>query len=155
MKLNELTNSPIKATLLKHGLPSLEKYEELKKSNFQKPLTVQAGGKGFPAYIDVENTFGPVDKLSQIHALIQMENMASYPFMAEAIKNRKTQIHAMWFDFYAGELHYFSKDQKHFVPITDDTTDVLIKELHDSELNHTEFIKAAQNTFVDDNKKCC
>ena len=61
----------------------------------------------------------------------------------------------MWFDFYAGELHYFSKDQKHFVPITDDTTDVLIKELHDSELNHTEFIKAAQNTFVDDNKKCC
>jgi len=154
-KLNELTNSPIKATLLKHGLPSLEKYEELKKSNFQKPLTVQADGKGFPAYIDVENTFGPVDKLSQIHALIQMENMASYPFMAEAIKNRKTQLHAMWFDFYAGELHYFSKNQKHFVPITDDTTDVLVKELHDSELNHTEFIKAAQNTFVDDNKKCC
>ena len=41
---NELTNSPIKAWLLKHGLTSLEKYEELKKSNFQKPLTVQAGG---------------------------------------------------------------------------------------------------------------
>ena len=43
-QLNELTNSPIKAWLVKHGLTSLEKYEELKKSNFQKPLTVQAGG---------------------------------------------------------------------------------------------------------------
>ena len=43
-QLNELTKSPIKAWLVKHGMTSLEKYEELEKSNFQKPLTVQAGG---------------------------------------------------------------------------------------------------------------
>jgi carbonic anhydrase len=60
----------------------------------------------FPAYIDVDNAFGPVDKLSQVNALVQMENMASYPFMAEGIKNRKTQIHAMWFDFYTGKDLY-------------------------------------------------
>ena len=131
----------------------MEKYEEPKKSNFQKPLTVHAGAGTFPAYIDVDNAFGPVDKLLQVNALVQMENMASYPFMAEGIKKRKTQIHAMWFDFYKGELHYFSKSQKHFVPITHD---LLMRELIMNDLlDHTQFIKETERIFTDGNKKCC
>jgi len=125
-KLHELSNAPIKAWLLKHALTSLEKYEELERADFRKPLTVRADNShsGFPAYIDVDNNFSHTDKLSQVNTLIQMENMASYPFMAEGIQDRRTQLHAMWYDIFTGEIHYFSKKQKHFVPIQDETVDI-------------------------------
>lgn len=66
----------------------------------------------FPAFIDVENKFSITDKLSQVNTLLQMENIASYPFMVEAIKNGDTMVHAMWFDIFSGEIQYFSKKQK-------------------------------------------
>ena len=66
----------------------------------------------FPAFIDVENRFSITDKLSQVNTLLQMENIASYPFMVEAIKNGETMVHAMWFDISSGEIQYFSRKQK-------------------------------------------
>ena len=68
--------------------------------------------KEFPAFIDVENKFSITDKLSQVNTLLQMENIASYPFMAENIQNGNTFVHAMWFDIFSGEIQYFSRKQK-------------------------------------------
>ncbi len=48
----------------------------------------------------------------QVNALIQMENVASYPFMAECVGSGKTHLHAMWHDIHSGEIHYFSRTQK-------------------------------------------
>ena len=56
--------------------------------------------------------FSHSDKLSQVNTLMQMENIASYPFMADCIKDGRTLIHAMWFDIFTGEIYYFSRSQK-------------------------------------------
>ena len=62
----------------------------------------------------------------------------------------------MWYDIFTGEIHYFSKKQKHFVPIKDETVDILVNELQDSEMDHAEFVKSAQNVFPSTtDKKCC
>ena len=61
---------------------------------------------------DVENVFSLEDKLSQVNTLMQMENIASYPFMQKCIQAKQTQIHAMWYDIHSGEVYLFSKAQK-------------------------------------------
>ena len=61
---------------------------------------------------DVDNVFSLEDKLSQVNTLMQMENIASYPFMQKCIKAKQTQIHAMWYDIHSGEVYLFSKAQK-------------------------------------------
>ena len=43
---------------------------------------------------------------------MQMENIASYPFMQKCIQAKQTQIHAMWYDIHSGEVYLFSKAQK-------------------------------------------
>ena len=43
---------------------------------------------------------------------MQMENIASYPFMQKCIQAKQTQIHAMWYDIHSGEVYLFSKSQK-------------------------------------------
>ena len=107
-------------------MTSLEKFSELERSDFSKPLMVRAESavKSFPAYIDVENRFSATDKLSQVNTLMQMENIASYPFMADCIRDGKTHIHAMWFDIFTGEIYYFSRKQK--VPTIDSSFALLV-----------------------------
>jgi len=111
---------------LRHAMTSLEKFSELERSDFSKPLMVRAESavKSFPAYIDVENRFSATDKLSQVNTLMQMENIASYPFMADCIRDGKTHIHAMWFDIFTGEIYYFSRKQK--VPTIDSSFALLV-----------------------------
>jgi len=159
IKLSELRDAPIKAWLLKHALTSLEKYEELERADFRKPLTVRESGTmtGFPAYIDVDNNLSHTDKLSQVNTLMQMENIASYSFMEESILNGKAKVHAMWYDIFTGEIHYFSRKQKHFVPVIDaNSVDILLSELKDSEVDKTEFVKTAKDVFQDtSHSKCC
>ena len=104
-------NSVFSNSFFRHAMPSLVQYQELAKNDFSKPLTVQAP-ESISAYIDVDKIFSPTDKLSQINTLMQMQNMASYKFVQNYIKEGKAQIHAMWYDIFSGEIYYFSKKQK-------------------------------------------
>ena len=121
--------------LFRHGMTSLQKFHELQETNFSKPLIMKSAGSDLSdlqAFIgiitnhifyaipyifyfyftDVENVFSLEDKLSQVNTLIQMENIASYPFMQKCIQAKQTQIHAMWYDIHSGEVYLFSKAQK-------------------------------------------
>lgn len=90
------------------------RYEDIEKSSFRRPLLLHAENpvKEFPAYIDVDNKFSETDKLSQVNTLLQMENVASYSFMGDLVRDGRTHIHAMWFDIYTGDIYYFSRKQK-------------------------------------------
>ena len=96
----------------------------------------------------MDNNLSHADKLSQVNTLMQMENIASYSFMTDSIQNGKTKVHAMWYDIFTGEIHYFSRKQKHFVPVIDENdVDILLSELHDSEVDKTEFVKTSKDVF--------
>jgi carbonic anhydrase len=60
--------SPLRAWLCRHADTSLEKFQQLKDSNFLEPLMFQAETpmRKFVAYIDPENKFAVEDKLSQV-----------------------------------------------------------------------------------------
>jgi carbonic anhydrase len=63
--------SPLRAWLSAHASSSLEKFQQLEVSGYQKPLIFQAETpmRKFVAYIDPENSFSVADKLSQVQSV--------------------------------------------------------------------------------------
>ena len=61
----------------RYGITSLQKFEDLEKADFKKPLMVKETNSAESAmiqeaFIDVDNVFSPEDKLSQVNTLLQM-----------------------------------------------------------------------------------
>lgn len=123
--------SPLRAWLCTHALSSLEKFQQLELTDFSKPLLFQAETplRKFVAYIDHENKFAIEDKLSQINTLQQLQNIASYGFLKKRLETNELHIHALWFDIYTGEIYYFSRAAKTFVPVNDDTIEKMLDEV--------------------------
>ena len=65
----------------------------------------------------------------QINTLVQLENVASYPFLAELLQEGTVKLHAFWFDVQNGEVHYFSKKSQQFDIINDQNASTYIDEL--------------------------
>uniref|UniRef100_T1IZQ6 Carbonic anhydrase n=1 Tax=Strigamia maritima TaxID=126957 RepID=T1IZQ6_STRMM len=123
--------SPLKAWLCRHAASSFRKFDKLKAAGFKEPLEFQSETpmRRFVAYIDPENKFEEVDKLSQVNVLQQVENIASYPFIKEGLVDGSIHIHAFWFDIYTGDLYYFSRQQKRFININEKNINKLIMEV--------------------------
>ncbi|KAA0191789.1 hypothetical protein HAZT_HAZT000893 [Hyalella azteca] len=98
--------SPLKAWLVRHGHDSLIKYAQLELNDFKQPLVFQ------------------------VNCLQQLQNIASYNFMRDGLAKGRVYLHAFWFDIYSGDIHYFSRQQKTFVPMNEDTIDTLMDEVH-------------------------
>ena len=64
----EVTNSPLDMWLHRNAVSSLTKFQHLMAMGSSYPLVFQGEvrGKFFKAYIDPENQFAAVDKLSQV-----------------------------------------------------------------------------------------
>lgn len=144
-------------------MKSLHRYEELENSNFNKSLNLQMNSTGssskneISAFIDTENRYSVADKLSQVNTLIQMENIASYSFVSDCIEKGEAQVHAFWYDISSGEILFFSKNQKHFVPINEQNVDLLIRELQNSETDPNNLLQEAENAKDElrSKEKCC
>lgn len=123
--------SPLRAWLCTHALQSLEKFQQLQVSDYQKPLIFQAETpmRKFVAYIDPDNEFALEDKLSQINTLQQLQNIASYGFLKKRLETHQLHIHALWFDIYTGEIYYFSRQAKRFLIIDENNFDRLLSEV--------------------------
>lgn len=123
--------SPLRSWLCTHAMSSLEKYEQLEESGFNTPLIFQAETplRRISAYIDLGNKFSVTDKLSQINTLQQIQNIASYDFLKKRLETYDLHIHALWFDIYTGDIHYFSRQSKQFVEINEKNVDRLVEEV--------------------------
>lgn len=123
--------SPLRAWLCTHAMTSLEKFQQLRITNYQQPLIFQAETpmRKFVAYIDPDDEFAIEDKLSQINTLQQLQNVASYGFLKKRLERHELHIHALWFDIYTGEIYYFSRQAKRFVKISEDNIESLLEEV--------------------------
>lgn len=124
--------SPLRAWLIAHANISLEKFAKLETEGFHQPLLFQAETpmRKFVAYIDPDDKFSIEDKLSQVNTLQQMQNIASYGFLKKRLATNQLHIHALWFDIYTGDVYYFSRQNKRFVEINEDTFIRIIKEVN-------------------------
>jgi len=121
--------SPLTSWVSIHGRRTIEEFHQLEKTHFRRPLMLSKLNKSrvsdkFPAYVDVDEKFNMVDKMSMVNTLLQMENVTSYPFMRD-LKKGGIHLHAFWFDVYTGEIHCFSRREKTFVVLDEDTINVL------------------------------
>ncbi|XP_046392794.1 beta carbonic anhydrase 1 isoform X1 [Ischnura elegans] len=123
--------SPLRAWLCTHAQSSLTKFQQLQKTGYSSPMLFQAETpmRKFVAYIDPENRFSVTDKLSQVNCLQQLQNIASYGFLKQRLETHQLHIHAIWFDIYTGDIFYFSRQQKRFVEINEETYNLLLKEI--------------------------
>jgi carbonic anhydrase len=65
----------------------------------------------------------------QVNCLQQLQNVASYGFLKKRLEMHELHIHALWFDIYTGDIYYFSRQNKQFVNINEDTFNMLEKEV--------------------------
>lgn len=123
--------SPLRSWLCAHCHASIDKFNELEKDNFEKPILFQAETplRKFVAYIDPDKKFTIEDRLSQINTLQQLQHIASYGFLKNRLEKNQLHIHALWFDIYTGEIYYFSRAAKRFVVIDETNFDKLFKEV--------------------------
>lgn len=128
---NERRISPLKAWLYEHAATSLDRFLDLKERGLDRPLlfSSETPTRKFIAYIDPDNQFAIEDKLSQVNTLEQLSNIASYGFLKKRLETFDLHLHALWFDIYTGEVFYFSRASKRFVPINERTIDDLLQEV--------------------------
>ncbi|CAJ0584503.1 unnamed protein product, partial [Mesorhabditis spiculigera] len=65
----------------------------------------------------------------QINVLQQIINIASHEFLKEYLESGKLFLHGMWFDIYSGNNYLFSKDDRRYVSIEENTVEKLMAEL--------------------------
>ncbi|VDO63723.1 unnamed protein product [Heligmosomoides polygyrus] len=123
--------SPMDHWLRRHGFTSLKRLEERLADKTAAPLKFVSDNPvfNFEAIIDKEDKLNVEDKLSQINTLQQLENIASHGFITEFLEKKTVDLHAMWFDIFAGEMYLFSKPQKEFVLIDEGSVDELEKQI--------------------------
>ncbi|XP_073985491.1 carbonic anhydrase beta isoform X1 [Rhodnius prolixus] len=123
--------SPLRSWLCTHASSSLEKYQQLEVSGYHNPLIFQSETalRKFVAYIDLEDKFSLEDKLSQVHCLQQLANIASYGFLKRRLEQHQLHIHALWFDIYTGDIYYFSRQNKRFIEINENSVEMLSNEV--------------------------
>lgn len=65
----------------------------------------------------------------QINCLQQIQNLATFPFLMEQLKEKKVVAHALWFDIAHGDVHIFSRSKRRFLKIDEDTLEELLSEI--------------------------
>ncbi|KAI9576924.1 beta carbonic anhydrase 1 [Glossina fuscipes] len=123
--------SSLRSWLCTHATTSLEKFLEWGEKGMRDPLIFysESGLRRFVAYIDPDNQFAIEDKLSQINTLQQVSNIASYGFLKPRLESHDLHIHALWFDIYTGDIYYFSRGSKRFVPVDEQSVEKLTEEV--------------------------
>ncbi|PIR23775.1 MAG: carbonic anhydrase [Deltaproteobacteria bacterium CG11_big_fil_rev_8_21_14_0_20_45_16] len=91
-----LTEAPHLKSWLRHGKDSLQKLKD------HGPLNASEK---------------PVNQLSQLNVLQQMEHMKSYPFIHEKIAKGELKLHGWWFDIAKAAIYSYQADQNKFILI--------------------------------------
>ncbi|XP_040566913.1 beta carbonic anhydrase 1 [Lepeophtheirus salmonis] len=122
----DVMQSPLKAWLQRNGMVSFKRFCEMKKMGKEDSLIFMKNTKHeFEARIDSQ--LDEADQLSQINTLVQMENIYSYDFMKNRIDDKTAFVHGLWFSLTTGDVHYFLKNEKVFINVSEDNIDNLVQ----------------------------
>lgn len=97
---------PNLAAWLRHGAPALDRFR---------------AGSG------LDTRFSPVDQLSQLNVLVQMEHIRSYPMVRDAEASGHFGIHGLWFDLRTADVYAYELDEKRFVLLDEAEGERLLK----------------------------
>lgn len=67
--------------------------------------------------VTLDAALSPRDQLSQLNVLAQIENLKTYPQVAERLASGALRLHGWWFDIATGHVFAFASDVQKFVII--------------------------------------
>jgi carbonic anhydrase len=71
----------------------------------------------------------PVNKLSQLNVLQQMEHLKCYPVVQKRIAAGNLKIHGWWFELGTAAVYSFKESERKFVLIDEDEADQFLSNL--------------------------
>ncbi|AKQ65195.1 Carbonic anhydrase [Myxococcus hansupus] len=69
------------------------------------------------------------DRLSQHNVLLQMEHIASYPWVKERLEAGTLRLHGWWFDIGTAQVHAWRSAVGRFIPMDELVGEALLREL--------------------------
>jgi len=67
--------------------------------------------------------------LSQVNVLLQMEHIASYPFVRERLDKKQLRLHGWWFDIARAEVYCYEPSQEQFMLIDENEAKLILARL--------------------------
>ena len=64
-----------------------------------------------------------------MHVLEQIQNIKSYGFVRDLLDKKALQVHGLWFDIGDGEMFLYSKNDKKFLIINEQTLETTFSHL--------------------------
>lgn len=76
-----------------------------------------------------QGTLTPVNKLSQLNVLQQIEHLKSYPVVRERIEQKKLTLHAWWFELSGASVYAYDQAAGKFVMIDEQTAPKILAQI--------------------------
>ncbi len=74
----------------------------------------------FKDKLEFKSVLSPVDQLSQINILLQIEHLKTYPLVQQRIQEGKLVLHGWWFDIAKADVYAFEEEFKKFMLIDEE-----------------------------------
>lgn len=75
----------------------------------------------------VDPTLSPVNQLSQLNVLVQMEHISSYPFVKERVTSGDLMIHGWWFDIANAAVLAYEPEDRRFVVVEEGEAERILR----------------------------
>lgn len=69
------------------------------------------------------------NQISQLNVLLQMEHMATYPFIRERIEKKQVRVHGWWFDIAQASVSCYEQSLNKFVLIDENEAKLILERL--------------------------
>ncbi len=92
--------------------PSISSWVNIARHSYEQFLSENIG---------IGEHLSPVDQLSQINVLQQLEHLKSYPSVSEQLKQGVLTIHGWWFDLKTADVFQYSSTENRFILIDEES----------------------------------
>ncbi len=103
---------------LRHGEPSLQRHGE---------PSLQRHGE--PSLESDKTKLSPVNHLSQMNVLQQLEHLKSYPVVKDRVASGKLKLHGWWFELKGADVYSYEDSEKKFILIDEEQAQKILTRL--------------------------
>jgi carbonic anhydrase len=83
----------------------------------------------FKSGVTLNADLSPINQISQLNVLAQVEHIRSYPYIERKIQSGKLQVSAWWFDIAKAKVSIFAEEHRRYLEIDRDVISYFIEKL--------------------------
>lgn len=78
----------------------------------------------------IDPSLSECNQVSQANVLLQMQHIASYPYIRERIQQKKLRVHGWWFDIARADIYSYEESINQFVLIDEPEAKLILERLN-------------------------